>query len=366
MVKISQDDESIGRKIVSLHNDLMDMWPDLIRMAIAIYDQDSDELNTFVYSDRGSLTLSTYSARLADVPSLKILSDTRQQRVVDDLTSFAGSDSLHSQWLIKAGFKSSFTVPLYTRDNLLGFLFFDSDKLSYFIGQRLQSFKVYSELLEAILQNELSSIHTLRGAINTTHFLTHQRDVETAAHIMRMSHYAHLIAKCLAPKLKLKDDYIEFILQYAPLHDVGKIGILDDLLLKPGKLDDKEFEAIKHHVTNGIKIIDTIVREFDLGHFTHLKILYNIIGTHHEKMNGSGYPKGLKGSEIPLEGRIIAVADVFDALTNPRVYKRAWSFEDSIKYLKDHSGSHFDPMCVDAVADNLEQFREIFEAYKEV
>ena len=191
------------------------------------------------------------------------------------------------------------------------------------------------------------------------------RDVETAAHNMRMSHYAHLIAKCLAPKLGLKDDYIEYILQYAPLHDVGKIGILDDLLLKPGKLDDEEFEAIKHHVTNGIKIIDTIVREFDLGHFTHLKILYNIIGTHHEKMNGSGYPKGLKGNEIPLEGRIIAVADVFDALTNPRVYKRAWSFDDSIKYLKDHSGSHFDPMCVDAVADNLDKFREIFEAYKE-
>lgn len=365
MVKISQDDESIGRRIVALHNDLMGLWPDLIRMAIAIYDADSDELNTFVYSDRGALTLSTYSACLSDVPSLKTLADNHEQRVVDDLTAFADSESYHSRWLIEAGFKSSFTVPLYARDQLLGFLFFDSDQPSYFVGQRLKSFKVYSELLEAILLNELSSIHTLRGAINTTHFLTHQRDHETAAHIMRMSHYAHLIARHLAEPLGLKDDYIEYILQYAPLHDVGKIGIMDDLLLKPGKLDAEEFEAIKHHVTNGLKIIDTIVREFDLGHFKHLKILYNIIGCHHEKMDGSGYPNGLVGEDIPLEGRIIAVADVLDALTNPRVYKVAWDFDESIDYLKEHSGNHFDPLCVNVVAENVEEFKNVFGTFKE-
>jgi HD-GYP domain-containing protein (c-di-GMP phosphodiesterase class II) len=363
MVKIPFDDESIGRRIVILHNDLMGMWPDLTRMAIAIYNPDSDELNTFVYSDHSDLKLKTYCAKLSEVPSLKSLADNHQQRVVDDLGEFADSDSVHSQWLIEAGFKSSFTTPLYGRDHLLGFLFFDSFKEQYFVGQRLKSFKVYSELLEAILLNELSSIYTLRGAINTTQFLTNQRHSETAGHIMRMAHYAHLIAKCLSMTLGLKDDYIEFILQYAPLHDVGKIGIMDDLLLKPGKLNQQEFEDIKCHVTNGIKIINTIVREFDLGHFAHLDILYNIIGAHHEKMDGSGYPKGLKGDEIPLEGRIIAVADVLDALSNPRVYKNAWGFEESIRYLKKHSGTHFDPLCVNAVIENVGEFEKIFQKF---
>lgn len=149
-----------------------------------------------------------------------------------------------------------------------------------------------------------------------------------------MSRYAHLIARNVSKTLELKDDYIEFILQHAPMHDIGKIGIVDDLLLKPGRLTAIEFEAIKLHVENGIKIIDTIVREFDLSHFKHLKILYNIIGSHHKKGDGTDYPKGLKGDEIPLEARIIAVADVLDALSNPRVYKKAWGFDDSIKYLK--------------------------------
>ena len=360
MMHVSKGSKAIGQRIVSLHNELRDLWPDLIRIAIAVYNPEQDELNTFINSDHGDLELNAYSAKLTDVPSLKTLVDNKQNRVENDLSKFSGSTSTHSQWLIQAGFKSSYTVPLFGHDRFLGFLFFDSDKPNYFSKQKLISLNVYSKLLEAILQNEMTAISTLRGAINTTQYLTHQRDTETATHIMRMSKYAHLIAKNLAKPLGLKDDYIEFILQYAPMHDVGKIGIMDDLLLKPGRLSAIEFEAIKLHVDNGLKIIDTIVREFDLGHFKHLRILYNIIGSHHEKMDGTGYPKGLKGDEIPLEARIIAVADVLDALSNPRVYKKAWSFDDSIKYLVEKMGSHFDPFCVNTVTINRKDFESIF------
>jgi HD-GYP domain-containing protein (c-di-GMP phosphodiesterase class II) len=211
----------------------------------------------------------------------------------------------------------------------------------------------------------MTAISTLRRAINTTQYLTHQRDTETATHIMRMSKYAHLIAKNLAKPLGLKDYYIEFILQYTPVHDVGTIGIINDLLLKPGRLSAIEFEAIKLHVDNGLKMIDTIVREFDLSHFKHLEILYKIIGSHHEKMDGTGYPTGFKGDEIPLEARIIAVADVLDALSNPQAYKKAWSFDDSIKYLIENAGSHFDPFFVSAVTSNRKGFESIFNTCKD-
>lgn len=173
MLHVSKDTEAIGQRIVSLHNELHDLWPELIRIAIAIYDPEHDELNTFINSDHGASKLDAYSAKLTDVPSLKNLVDNKQHRVVNDISEFSGSSSAHSKWLIQTGFKSSYTVPLFGHDRFLGFLFFDSDRSNYFNNKKLISLNVYSRLLEAILQNELMAISTLRGAINTTRYLTH-------------------------------------------------------------------------------------------------------------------------------------------------------------------------------------------------
>jgi len=360
-----ESDLSIGAKIVSLHRELMAIWPELSRMAVAIYDRESDDLKTFIHSDGTEEILTAYSAKLSTVESLKELADQRKDRIIEDLNVFDGSESAHCQWLLRAGFKSSYTLPLYGHDYLLGFLFFDAIKPNYFDDLIVKSLNVYAELIEALLINELAPVYTLRGAINTATYLTHQRDTETASHIKRMSHYAHLLARKLADLFDLDDEYIEFILQYSPLHDIGKIGIEDDLLLKPGKLTTEEYKQVKLHVEKGMQIIDAIIEEFDLGQLKHLQILYNIIGSHHEKMDGSGYPKGLKGQGIPLEGRIVAVADVLDALSHPRPYKPAWSFDDSVKYIEDHSGSHFDPDCVNVLLSNIDEFRQIFDYFRE-
>ncbi len=343
----------------------MAIWPELSRMAVAIYDRESDELKTFVHSDDGQPSLSAYSARLSNVPSLKVLAENKTDRIIEDLRVFEGAESKHCQWLLSAGFKSSYTLPLFGHDYLLGFLFFDALKPNYFDDLIVKSLNVYAELIEALLLNELAPLYTLRGAINTAKHLTHQRDSETASHIKRMSHYAHLLARKVSTHFELSDEYIEFILQYLPLHDVGKIGIADDLLLKRGKLTPQEYEQVKLHVDKGLQIIDAIVDEFDLAQIQHLRILYNIIGAHHEKMDGSGYPKGLKGQAIPLEGRLVAIADVLDALSHPRPYKPAWSFEDSISYIEQNAGSHFDPVCVKALVANSEEFRQIFDAFRD-
>jgi response regulator RpfG family c-di-GMP phosphodiesterase len=163
------------------------------------------------------------------------------------------------------------------------------------------------------------------------------RDPETGAHIQRMAHYSALIAG----RLGLGAATEELLLQAAPMHDVGKIGIPDYILLKPGKLTHEEFELMKNHASLGFELLQgSSSRVLQTG--------AEIALSHHEKFDGSGYPAGLRGEAIPLFGRIVAVADVFDALTSERPYKRAWEMDRAVAFLKEGSGTHFDPDCVEA------------------
>jgi putative two-component system response regulator len=170
------------------------------------------------------------------------------------------------------------------------------------------------------------------------------RDPETGAHILRMAHYS----KHIAHNMGLSPEQQELLLQAAPMHDIGKVGTPDAILLKPGKLTVGEFEIMKEHAFIGYEVLGTSKSPL-------LKEAAEIAHTHHEKFDGSGYPRGLKGSEIPIFGRIVAVADVFDALTSERPYKKAWSIEQASQLLRDGSGKHFDPECVAAFFVNFER-----------
>lgn len=163
------------------------------------------------------------------------------------------------------------------------------------------------------------------------------RDPETGAHILRLAHYARHLARCLG----LSGEQQELLLHAAPMHDIGKVGTPDLILLKPGKLDPEEFSIMQRHAEIGHQVLSTSSSPL-------LKAAAEIAYTHHEKYDGSGYPRGLAGTDIPLFGRIVAVADVFDALTSDRPYKRAWRIEDAVQTLIDGKGRHFDPLCVDA------------------
>jgi putative two-component system response regulator len=180
------------------------------------------------------------------------------------------------------------------------------------------------------------------------------RDPETGSHILRMSHYSKLIAR----QMGLSVEQQEIILDAAPMHDIGKVGTPDMILLKPGKLDEAEFAVMKKHASNGYEILAG-------SRSPLLKIAAEIANTHHEKFDGSGYPNGLAGELIPLFGRIVAVADVFDALTSARPYKKAWKIEDAKKFLRDYSGTHFDPICVDAFFSDWEGVMAIRSRFQE-
>ena len=163
------------------------------------------------------------------------------------------------------------------------------------------------------------------------------RDPETGAHISRMAHYSKHIACVLGLPLDQQD----LILEAAPMHDIGKVGTPDSILLKPGSLTDEELIIMKQHAVIGYEVLNT-------GNSHLLKMAAEIALTHHEKFDGSGYPRGLVGYDIPLFGRIVAVADVFDALTSDRPYKKAWSIERATQLMQESAGKHFDPACIDA------------------
>jgi putative two-component system response regulator len=174
------------------------------------------------------------------------------------------------------------------------------------------------------------------------------RDPETGAHIQRMAHYSKHIAHVLGLSLQKQ----ELLLEAAPMHDIGKVGIPDAILLKPGRLTPEEFVIMKQHAAIGYELLNANSTPL-------LKIAAEIALTHHEKFDGSGYPNGLSGENIPLFGRIVAVADVFDALTSERPYKKAWSIEDACKLLREGSGQHFDPICVDAFFSDFDEIIKI-------
>jgi HD-GYP domain-containing protein (c-di-GMP phosphodiesterase class II) len=163
----------------------------------------------------------------------------------------------------------------------------------------------------------------------------------------------------------LTDEYIEHILMFAPIHDIGKISIPDYILLKPGKLTKEEWNIMKTHADKGREMIDTLLKNFGLEDFHHVDILRNIAQYHHEAMNGSGYPLGLKGNEIPIESRIVAVADVFDALTSRRPYKHAWTNSDAFTGLYRLAGSKLDLDCVKALSRCRDQIEAIQAHFRE-
>jgi len=212
-----------------------------------------------------------------------------------------------------------------------------------------------NEILEKKVKERTKQIHdTQLQVVRRLGMAAEYRDEETGLHIVRMSKMAVVIAEAVG----MNAHDCDLLLNAAPMHDVGKIGIPDNILLKPGKFEPEEWEIMKTHAQIGADILS--------GDDSELMVMaHDIAISHHEKWNGKGYPNALKGEEIPLVGRITALADVFDALTSIRPYKKAWTIEDAVNLIKEERGEHFDPNLVDCMVDNLEDIVAIKEKYAE-
>jgi response regulator RpfG family c-di-GMP phosphodiesterase len=289
---------------------------------------------------------------------------------------------------LEEGMTSVLTFPLIVEGDVYGFISFFSEKENCYHEQQIQLLKgivpkISVSFERALYQGRLSEENTfLRSSLkNLTSQIMHQqeslifslaeltekRNKETGLHLLRIQHFASLIASAIFPDGKKVDIgygslnpayVIDMIYKTAPLHDIGKVGIPDAILLKPGKLTIPEFEVIKTHTAIGAQCLEKAMARVEI--VDYLLMGKDIAYCHHEKWDGSGYPNGLKGMNIPLAARIIALADVYDSLRSLRVYKHAWDHESTCEYIRDERGRHFDPCMVDIFCERETDFEQTF------
>lgn len=220
----------------------------------------------------------------------------------------------------------------------------------------------YTRNLEKEVANQTDQLKYIQTNIITSMAgMIEARDGVTGHHVKRTSAYVKIVAMELRKEGQypdeLTDENVSNIIQAAPLHDIGKVAIPDAILCKPGKLTDEEFDVIKTHPTIGANMIEEILREVE--HDDYLKVARDVANYHHEKWNGTGYPCGLAGTDIPLPARIMAITDVFEALISERPYKKSFSYEKAVEIIKEGSGQHFDPIIVAAFLNVIDEIKSV-------
>jgi putative two-component system response regulator len=223
-------------------------------------------------------------------------------------------------------------------------------------------------LLRVRTGERILSLEAHDVAIFTMAKLAESRDPETGKHLERVQNYCRVLAEWLQRKgqgeYRVSSEFVQMVYKTSPLHDIGKVGIPDNILLKPGRLSDREFEIMKHHTTIGAEALDAAGEQFpDVG---FLRMARDIAASHHERFDGGGYMTGLAGQNIPLAARIVSLADVYDALTSRRVYKAPCGHDVSRGIIEMECGSQFDPQIVAAFLDNESKFADIRARYSEV
>ncbi|HAS73570.1 MAG TPA: metal-dependent phosphohydrolase, partial [Clostridiales bacterium UBA8960] len=302
-----------------------------------------------------------------DKTSLTNILQTRQAFITEDLDlELAHRPASASIRLLREeGVQSNMVVPLIMGDSVFGIVFFSSIHKHFFTQQHLKlSEKLIFEISGFMNRAYFTKVILSRITSGFSE-LVDQKDNETGDHIERMVKYSVVIAEGLMarniPGYKVDRKFVLEIERNAASHDIGKVGIPDEILKKPGKLTPEEWEIMKTHVTIGSEIFRSFKEDLQVFESDFYKFAEEIARSHHERWDGSGYPDGLSDSEIPLSARIVAIADVFDALTSKRHYKEPFGFENSVEIIKSSAGSHLDPIIVEIFLERLEQFRAIYE-----
>jgi len=361
--KLNQD-IPVHDKLASTHQALQAHLPFIERIAVTIYDPKTSLLKSYMHSGSSIDPYEIHQQRMSEMPSLQAILEQKHPRVIVDTLTFENGKHENIR-LGRSGYAASYTMPMFQNGVFFGFIFFNSNQTDVFNPRTLDELDVFGHLISLMVISELSIIHTLIAAVDTAKHLSHKRDPETGSHLDRMSRYAWLISKAIAPRYQLSDEYTEHIFMFAPLHDIGKISIPDYILLKPGKLTPEEREIMNTHAKMGLEIIDDMLVNFGFGKIEYVDTLRNIVGYHHEHIDGTGYPFGLKGDVIPLAARIVAVADTFDALTSRRSYKDSWSNDEAFDMLRQLAGFKLDVECVEILIENRKDVELIQSQFAE-
>jgi response regulator RpfG family c-di-GMP phosphodiesterase len=299
--------------------------------------------------------------------SLLSIIKTKKGRINNDL-EIAYKQKPHSkplELITREGIQSNMSIPLLINNEVFGILFFSSTYKNHFTKDHLRHVtKIVNEISGFFNRAYLLKMVFSRFTYSFSS-LVNERDYETGGHLDRMTRYSELLAEKLRQKaLPTHEVHRHLILdiqRYAALHDIGKVAIPDHILKKPGKFEEHEWDIMKTHVNVGQNIFSELRHELKMFNKDFFKVAENIIAYHHERWDGKGYPYGLKDYDIPLEARIVALGDVFDALTSKRVYKKAFTIDEALSIIQESKGTHFDPVLVDILLENLDSVLAIYK-----
>lgn len=356
------------------------------RLAIALINDAGQVETKLVSSDTTPLIPTGFTSPLDD-SSLKIVSETKKYFIIDDLEAYYTEhhSSETAKLLLQEGMRSSMAIPLVIANRLKGFLFFASIHKHAFTSEHIKFAETiaghivfslqrsellhqldnYNKKLEQIVKMRTHQLlKTQKATIFALSSLAELRDPETGYHLERIRGYCMLlaqIAKYSGATLEIDNQFLRDLYDSSILHDIGKVGIPDSILLKPGKLTPEEFAIIKTHTIIGYKSLKRASEE--MGRDSFLNMAMDVTLYHHERWDGSGYPHGLSGDEIPISARIVTIADVYDALTTVRPYKAAFDHQKAVAIMKEEANG-YDPKLFELFLQNADDFDEIRKKYQ--
>ncbi|MEF1254291.1 HD-GYP domain-containing protein [Vibrio sp. M260112] len=362
---IAAQDLSLIPKLDSIYEHVLDSYSQMSRFSVALMGENSVS-NYYVkdtMADVGRYDFEQHELR--DNSSLTSISYTANVRIISDLRKMLQTDRIRE--LIRLGHRSSYTYPISYQGKTIGFIFFNAKETGFFAQCDVERDFAY---LAQVVANQFiqlfESQRHFQASLEIALKMGHARDPETKEHLTRMGMYSELLARFLSKSLsEISHQFIHRIRLYAPFHDIGKYMIPDDILYSDRRFTPEERAVMNNHTIYGEEIIDEVVQLSGTKTVSEgeIQFIKNIVRHHHECFNGKGLPDALRSDSIPLEARIVTLADVFDALLSKRAYKPAWELSEVIEYIKFQKGKMFDPMCVDVLLANLDQFMEIRSKY---
>ncbi len=339
----------LNSKIKWMHALIRRRFDFVDRLAVALHDPDFDYLKTFVSSEEALNPLEQYRFPLKDARSL-LESIVKGPRVVNDLSVFSKGLNPHTKRILKHGYKASYAVPVLFDDSFLGFIFMNSHSPGCFTEKVLEDLDLYCHIIGSTVAQWTGNIKILQNSLNIIVEILEVRRPEEKVQMQRVTQLSRLIAEEMvrSQKLSYDEEMVEQLQQFSALHDVGMVGVPDSIALKPGLLNKNEFALMTVHTKKGLQMIESIISHFGLQSMPGIEMLRNIVLYHHERMNGTGYPARLRGKKIPIEARIVAVADVYEALTHERPHRPPYSKDIAFDKMMNESKG-FDGDCLAAL-----------------
>lgn len=290
-------------------------------------------------------------------------------RVINDLYSYTQhKDAQYNRILIEAGIKSSITLPLKVNEKPIGIIFFSNTNKDVYREEHIEFLKTLSNSIAISLNKNIFIDEMLYSTLLALTKMAEARDEDTGDHLERMKEYSVRITEFLIEDNMYEEEitiaFLKGIERFSPMHDIGKVGVKDGVLLKPGRLTDDEFGEMKKHVIYGVDVLKTAEKNIAKQKYSMFKMGIEIVEGHHEKWNGTGYPYRKAGTDIPLSARIVAIADVLDALTSKRPYKDAYNFEESMNYIINEKGRHFDPYIIESLIKHKKEMKILYDSFQ--